>query len=140
MYFKKWELLSKNWLLGRKWPPKNVFLLIRRQFCYDTDFDGYDINAESSHTVYAAGPGKRISAKECHGLCQTTTVCAFFSWKSNTGECWLKTTDKGRGIEIGTTSGPKNCETEAFCKHIIISMPYIMYNTVDRNILNTIYE
>ena len=81
--------------------------------CYErnTNFIGYDLNAQPDEYNYALGSGNRNSKFECQQLCQSTEGCAFFTYDPiyNIGGCFLKTSDRGRSQLQGTVSGPKFC-------------------------------
>ena len=82
-------------------------------FEWDTNFNGYDINANEDDENYCAGSGKRNSKYKCQQLCQATAGCAFFTYNPQNQFCHLKTSDNGRldyRLESkGIVSGPKFC-------------------------------
>ena len=77
----------------------------------NTNFDGYDINAQPDAENYALGSGKRNSIYKCQQLCQSTEGCEFFTYDPNRNACFLKTSDRGRSQLQGIVSGPKFCGT-----------------------------
>ena len=53
------------------------------------------------------------SAFECADLCNEYPECNFFTWKSQSNECWLKTGISTKRQEVGSTSGSACRETTA---------------------------
>ena len=75
----------------------------------DTDFFGNDINSDQNDKDYAVGAGKRESASKCQALCQTRDGCNFFTYKTASKECWLKSSNSSSNFQSGAISGPKYC-------------------------------
>ena len=65
-----------------------------------TDYPGMDLNLATGWNK-----DKRDSALECQALCSWNPDCVYFSWKSDTGACWLKNGISRKKPEVGTTSG-----------------------------------
>lgn len=72
-------------------------------FEYDTDLYGYDM----------ASPVFEPSAAACQSHCQQVPGCQFFTWTSEGGACYVKSSDASRQKKTGATSGPRGCQAAA---------------------------
>ena len=74
--------------------------------CYeaDTDFEGFDMETRFPWADKQKAAGV-ISG--CQKACQRTSECKYFTVKGE--KCFLKTSDAGRRVDIGATSGMANC-------------------------------
>ena len=75
----------------------------------DTDFPGNDLNSNQNDGDYAVGAGRRDSVSQCRALCQSRARCEFFTYKTASKECWLKTSNSSSAYQSGAISGPKFC-------------------------------
>eukprot|EP01062_Namystynia_karyoxenos_P081706 TRINITY_DN9032_c0_g1_i7.p1 TRINITY_DN9032_c0_g1~~TRINITY_DN9032_c0_g1_i7.p1 ORF type:complete len:4691 (+),score=766.31 TRINITY_DN9032_c0_g1_i7:180-14252(+) len=50
----------------------------------------------------------------CAQTCAHETCCLFWTWRSDTKNCWHKTSQNGRVASGVSTSGPKNCPPAAY--------------------------
>lgn len=73
-------------------------------FDYGYDYTGYDVAKVEQQVV--------STVSECQSLCYMHQKCAFFSWKSATKACYLKTSEApmGRFKDSEVISGPAACQ------------------------------
>merc|ERR1719186_2111865 len=72
------------------------------------DYPGMDINLDTG-----SNEDRKESFFECGNLCNEYPECNFFTWKSQSNECWLKTGIGTKRQEVGSTSGSACRETTA---------------------------
>ena len=53
---------------------------------------------------------------DCQKKCQARDDCQFWTWNSETfpvvkNSCWLKSSDSGRKVKKGKSSGPRECQS-----------------------------
>merc|ERR1719186_778924 len=72
------------------------------------DYPGMDINLDAG-----SNEDRKESFFECGNLCNEYPECNFFTWKSQSNECWLKTGISTKRQEVGSTSGSACRETTA---------------------------
>ena len=70
---------------------------------------------------------KTNSAAECQIMCQSIPECNFFTWKQNSKNCFLKTSDSGITAGGGSISGPKTCYPEGSKCYIFFYEIRLMY-------------
>jgi len=77
----------------------------------NADYSGYDLNLDTGRNV-----DRKETAEDCRELCKSNPQCRYFTWKKQSKECWLKTSDKGRHRQRGSISGtacrPQACNME----------------------------
>uniref|UniRef100_A0A7S4GCD4 EGF-like domain-containing protein n=1 Tax=Eutreptiella gymnastica TaxID=73025 RepID=A0A7S4GCD4_9EUGL len=73
----------------------------------DTDFQGNDRLLE---------PLQAASTFGCQGLCQQAVLCTHWTYDTEQGRCWLKTSDSGRESQSDRISGPRTCPSGVLAK------------------------
>ena len=91
----------------------------------DTDYVGNDINSDKNDDDYGSGAGKRDSLEQCRDLCKSRKRCNFFSYKKQSKECWLKTSDSGKRLASGTISGTTFCGNVCNSSNAALSFTFI---------------
>lgn len=93
--------LNENAISG----PKSC-LVEGKCFSVGVDYAGYDISSVEDKDV--------ASAKACQELCAREPQCAFFSYKTSTKGCYLKTSSApfGSTDNSDVISGPRECPEE----------------------------
>lgn len=81
--------------------------LLSAGFTEGVDYAGYDVRRVEGHDV--------ASAQVCQELCALEPKCAFFSYKTSTKDCYLKSSAApvGRTADADVISGPRACSQAA---------------------------